>query len=550
MDSLPARPPAQRRSSPVEIAQAQATTSPSPSPARARSEDSRSQTIFLQKEQDEEENVEHTPLQQQAGIPPFSEEAPKCWICLLDATEDLPDSSPWRSPCPCALVAHESCLLDWIADVQAPSKHPRSKPPVFCPQCKSQIHLQRSSDPLVSLFQAAERSISYSFPKVALLLIGGVVYGACAAGGIHTIYTVFGPDEGARILAPVRRNAVRAPVDAFVGNPGAAAMAVWGTIRDHLEHWRLYVGLPLIPPTLILSRTGLADGLLPILPVLFFATQQTSEGGDLLQWPPSAEFAFAVLPYVRGLYNAWYKRTWEARKQAWMDELQPRPSVVEDAAIGLDPVVAANDNDDDDDEVEHIVEIRVDGGIFADWDDNIEQNNQALQPGLNNGEDVARPGAEPDEEDRGRLNAHQFFEPGQAPVGDDPAVRVDPAAAPAPQIPDNRQPAAGVNVRAHEREILYSPSGIAQAVLGALLFPTLASLAGETLKLVLPTSWSRGAGAQRTFLQAKWARTLVGGCLLVLGRDALVLYVRWKLARMQRGRRVLDYPGPVEKRRV
>jgi len=30
---------------------------------------------------------------------------------------------------------------------------------------------------------------------------------------------------------------------------------------------------------------------------------------------------------------------------------------------------------------------------------------------------------------------------------------------------------------------------------------------------------------------------------LVLGKDALVLYVRWKMARMQRGRRVLDFVG-------
>lgn len=536
MESLPPRSQGHRRSSPApaETTQSQPTPTSSSSESRTRSEDS--QTIFVQNDQEEDANLDaisqqsyETTLQQQTHTPPSSEEPPKCWICLLDATEDTDDSSPWRSPCPCALVAHETCLLDWIADIEAPSKQPTSKPQVLCPQCKNQIRLQRPSDPLVSLFQAAERSISYTFPKAALLLLGGIVYGACAAGGIHTIYAVFGPDEGARILAPVRRNAVRAPVDAFVGTPGVAAQAILRQLREHLVHWRLYIGLPLITPTLILSRTSLADGIMPILPVLFFVTQQTVEGGELLQWPPSAEFAFAVLPYVRGLYNAWYKRSWEAKKKRWLEELQPRAgSGVDMPADPVGPAGGANNDDDEDDE--NIVEIRVDGGIFAEWDDRDDAGDGEDQP-QNPNEDL-RP-ARLDEEMNGADN--------------DPFARVVPEnpVAPPPQINDNRNAGAAGNIPANQREILsFSPTGIAQTVLGALIFPTLAGLAGETLKLVLPTSWLRGKGAQRTFLQAKWARTIVGGCLLVLGKDALVLYVRWKMARMQRGRKVLDFPGP------
>lgn len=336
---------------------------------------------------------------------------------------------------------------------------------------------------------------------------------------------------------PVVRNAIRAPVDAYVGRPREAMQRVLREFMEHLVHWRLYVGLPLITPTLILSRTTLADGILPILPVLFFVTQKGVEGGELFQWPPSAEFAFAVLPYLRGLYNAWYKRVWEERKKGWLEELQPRVQMEneETAAAQPNPPQEAAEEAE-----ENVVEIRVEGGIFdVDEDDNDEpifeddhiNNNQDQD--LLEGED-ARQAARLQE---AGIQAEELLEA---------------AAAAAPQIPDNRQQrqqppvaAAQNGLPPGQREVLsFSPTGIAQFVLGALAFPTLAGLAGESLKLVLPTNWLRGkVGGPRTFLQAKWARTLVGGCLLVLGKDALVLYVRWRMARMQRGRRVLDYAG-------
>ena len=42
-------------------------------------------------------------------------------------------------------------------------------------------------------------------------------------------------------------------------------------------------------------------------------------------------------------------------------------------------------------------------------------------------------------------------------------------------------------------------------------------------------------------MQEKWGRSLVGGCLFVVLKDAVMLYVRWKMAQMHRGRRVLDF---------
>lgn len=555
MESLPARHPTQRRSSPTPTESASTTsqTHSTTSPIRSRSEDS--QTIFIQKDDGDEEDQEEQPhqlLEEPSQIlpqsSPQSQEIPKCWICLLDATEDTPDSTPWRSPCPCALVAHEACLLDWIADMESPTKSSTtsSKPKILCPQCKSPILLSRPRDLLVSAFQAAERGIAYTFPKASLLVLGGVIYGACAAGGIHTIYAVFGPDEGRRILDPVMRNMVRAPVDAFVGRPREAMDRVLGEVMEHLVHWRLYVGLPLITPTLILSRTSLADGVLPILPVLFFVTQKGVEGGELFQWPPSAEFAFAVLPYVRGMYNAWYKKFWEKRKKGWLEELQPRVQMENEAA--QEGLAAQNQGPAqvaEEEEGENVVEIRVDGGFFDNGDDEEEElPNLVPEQPINENNDNEQPVQMDDEDNR---QAARLQEAGVQP--EDLLEAAAAAAAAAPQIPDNRQPAAAgagnQNRPPNRNEVLsFSPTGIAQTVLGALAFPTLAGLAGESLKLILPTSWLRGkVGGQRTFLQAKWARTLVGGCLLVIGKDALVLYVRWRMARMQRERKVLDFKG-------
>ena len=44
----------------------------------------------------------------------------------------------------------------------------------------------------------------------------------------------------------------------------------------------------------------------------------------------------------------------------------------------------------------------------------------------------------------------------------------------------------------------------------------------------------------RGLLQEKWGRSLVGGCLFVVLKDAVMLYVRWRSAKMHKERRVLD----------
>jgi hypothetical protein len=46
-------------------------------------------------------------------------EKKKCWICLVEEGESLPNGTPanssrWAKACACSLDAHESCLITWI----------------------------------------------------------------------------------------------------------------------------------------------------------------------------------------------------------------------------------------------------------------------------------------------------------------------------------------------------------------------------------------------------------------------------------------------------
>jgi hypothetical protein len=372
----------------------------------------------------------------------------------------------------------------------------------------------------------------------ALSLLSGLIIQGNFALGVHTIYRIFGAQDGYRILQPLLRQMVTPPLD-FDLPPRVIASTILYKIAQHARHWRLYIGVPLITPLLVLSRTSLADSVLPALPVLFLATQAHSSGEplDFTAWPPSASMAFAVLPYFRSAYNAYFERVWAKKEQQWIREIQPRSGSQDatgDQADG-DAGQAAAPADDD-----NMFEVRIDGGIWEDWEGG-------------NGNELGNAEA-------------------QAPEG-----AQDAAAAPPPNIADNRpaQPAgaqaqAQPQAQQNERRLSFSTTTVAETVLGALAFPTLAELSGEVLRLALPTSWTMpeaaSAGASvaaggflgalglratpygstalrsgRGLLQEKWGRSLVGGCLFVVLKDAVMLYVRWRSARMHRERRVLDF---------
>jgi len=134
-------------------------------------------------------------------------------------------------------------------------------------------------------------------------------------------------------------------------------------------------------------------------------------------------------------------------------------------------------------------------------------------------------------------------EPNEAqPNANAEAGQQQPNGAPAPQGDDEW----GLAGRA-----IY-PIDIASTIMGALFFPAISSLMGDLLKYTLPRRWvmkpfiSISPKIMKTLpatglLQEKWGRSIVGGCLFVVLKDALILYVKWKRARDHGKRRILDY---------
>lgn len=149
----------QRRSSPEASSLQQHRRSSIPQ--SATSEDS--QTVLLNHPSSSESSPKPESRQKQQARPQVqtadsNNEPRKCWICFADETEDTPTSSEWRSPCPCSLTAHESCLLDFVADLEAPQNRKSSGPPkIECPQCKAKITIARPRSLVVEGVRAVQR---------------------------------------------------------------------------------------------------------------------------------------------------------------------------------------------------------------------------------------------------------------------------------------------------------------------------------------------------------------------------------------------------------
>ena len=466
-------------------------------------------------------------------LPNASDSEPrKCWICFSDETEDSPMSSEWRSPCPCALVAHESCLLDWIADLQAPGTRKRGNAgaEIRCPQCKSEIVVARPRSLIVDAVSAFDRVTGRLIFPGLVAVFGGFVWSGCLAHGINTLYAIFGTEDAARILADRLQPGVslsqgstsQTALMATFMSPFVTAASRW--------RWRLDLGVPLIPVVLVLSRTTLADSVLPILPIIFFATPGNDrEPLDYTRWPPSAAMSIAALPYLRGVYNALYDRAFGPSIRRWAKEMQPRNGEIElDAGEGPQGQAA---------EAEAVEEIRDDDVLM-------EINVRVDLMDDQGGEDEERPGDPAPEgaavaaDDETEANNADPLGPRAEQQQQEQQEQQQPPPPPQqPQHPPHLQRA---------NDLVISTGRLADTIIGALLFPGISSAMGSLLKRALPKTWTtaRAAADGRPttgFLQTKWGRSIVGGCLFVVLKDALILYARWEQARTHRHRRVLDY---------
>ncbi|KAM0795012.1 RING finger domain protein [Usnea florida] len=386
----------------------------------------------------------------------------KCWICFADETEDTPTSSEWRSPCPCSLTAHEACLLDYVADLEAPQNRKSSGPPkIECPQCKAKITIARPRSLVVEGVRAVQRATARFILPFTFVTLAGTVVTGCWMHGFSTIYLLFGPEDAERLLG----------ID---NNAGINSK------------WAL--GLPFIPLALIAARTRYADNLLPILPIFYFASTGPQRDGPL--WPPSASMTVAILPYIRAAYNEFYDRVCAPREKAWIKQIQPR---------------AGDDNEGNEEREQH--------------QDQANEFEDGMDIGLDLQVEIV--------EDR---EGHEDGQP--------------PGNAPEEQGRANRGQDQGL--------VLNNFFSLPQTIMGALLFPSISAAVGALLQVTLPRSWttapSRWDRHPVGFLQSRFGRSIVGGCLFVVLKDTLMLYSRYRLAQDHKKRRVVDYDAKKEKK--
>lgn len=420
-----------------------------------------SETVFLNKPSSSEGNVSGAaPIQTSHPVDTSNDEPRKCWICYTDETEDSPLNTEWRSPCPCALTAHEACLLDWLADLENPRSRKRNgrNAKMMCPQCKSEIVVSRPRSYIVDTVRMLERVAGRLVLPGMVFTLAGTVWAGCCAHGVYSMYFVFGPEDARQLLEE-------------------SADGPWNS--------SLNLGLPLIPLVLIFSRTRYAEGLLPAIPVLFFATHNPGHDPDFDLWPPSAAMTFAALPYVKSFYSTIYERLFGKLERRWIAEVQPRQSDVNEFDDNAPPEHPEADPPRDDGDGHILMEIDLE-----------------LQVGMGDN------GAGDQGQNQGAAQN------GQMGLG-------------------------------RRDDLIHETSNLADIILGALAFPAISASMGGLLKYVLPKAWTAAPSAlERSrpgLLQTRWGRSVVGGCAFVLLKDALVLYCRWKLAQTHRRRRVLNY---------
>ncbi|KAI5990384.1 hypothetical protein EDD15DRAFT_2388768 [Pisolithus albus] len=232
-----------------------------------------------------------------------------CYICREEERYDAqsaPGNPPraWTHPCRCTLIAHESCLLQWIQT----SQQNRSRAPnaLKCPQCGSPYELESDNPIILRLLDAANRGLSAvgkivtvaSF-TVVVVSIGTGIYILCTAYGAYALREFLGPEMFDILLSddPAR----------------------WP--------WHSFINLPLIPLSLIMSRLPRKSPITPLVPVLlawptstpihtndsiildgwrnpFFRTNPREFLHPLPRWPPPPMIlGLFIFPTIREAYK-------------------------------------------------------------------------------------------------------------------------------------------------------------------------------------------------------------------------------------------------------
>ncbi|KAJ6445478.1 RING finger domain-containing protein [Purpureocillium lavendulum] len=502
------------------------------------------------------------PAAMQAITAPRAPDAPRrCFICLTDEDPADPPGS-WVDPCPCTLEAHQDCMLSWVTDCE------RSNKPLQCPVCKSAIELEGPWDLVVAASDIVQRRFTRASPYLLFTGVSMGVQFSLQMYGALALWTFAGKDSLMRfMLGP------EMVIDGRTsGNARFLKERVWNALV-----------MMNIAPALLFGR------LLPSLSNKIFLPAASVYGmyhvmheDDFMTWPPSPQLAMAIFPYIRSVYFNLWKEFVLPREARLNRQLAGLPPVEDGQGPGrgqaprqgaannqrneqernadggivglLQAILDALDPDDDEghaaggNDIDRI-EIVQDGADVLDDDQGgeimVELQIEEIELDAN-GEPVAQeqpPNPLEDEEPEPHPDVWGEDAPLQGgDHGGPPAVAVqdvpdqNEGGHEAPQAPPRRM---GIGA------IL---SNVSNAIVGALIMPGISFAMGEALRLVLPKTWTSmgprnpwsryGMVGRPGLLQQQWGRSLVGGCLYVVLKDAVRLYTKSRRVAAMGNRRV------------
>ncbi|KAI6246243.1 hypothetical protein HI914_05791 [Erysiphe necator] len=491
----------------------------------------------------------------------------RCWVCQQEDTDDTPGNDVWRTPCPCSLTAHDTCLLEWISNEEAPRPGDIARSRLIrCPQCRAEIKIQRPRDYLVIVFEAIQRiTNAMVLPGAAASLIM-CTYAGLLVYGMNTIKIVFGNEDALKIM---KASTIQTE-------------NIWGTTRIlaniikqfdpllpstyPLDFLKVFIGTPLIAPSLIILRTRWAHRAFSFLLPLHFMNPANQK----ISWPPPPGLVFATLPYLKTAYNELHRYLFGRLESNWDMAVQRKPR----AGETREEIAFEAERED----TEGFLEIRL--ALTEENDVRIPEQGGNLPTDVGRAQQLHQLNLprvqipiENIQEQAERLNNNEVANArnegsNSLPLPNDSQnndnedgpnlVQLEEPDFVVPRRNDhhaNAERNAGRNIPPNDDRTVvhhYHASQLISLVIGALSFPTVAALAGDILKYTLPSSlvtpqltYSWGIRSfKRGILTEKWGRTVVGGCLFVLLRDAVILYCKWKKAREFGKRVVVDYVKP------
>ncbi len=485
-------------------------------------------------------------------------------------------------------------MLQWIAETEAEGADRTGgggggggSKKMRCPACNARIRTTEPHDPLVALGDRASRLYRRASPFFLMSILSTMGIAGSSYYGVQSLLAFAGTRQTLAWLGVRRGTAAGAPAAFLRVDDAVAALAKLFLLNMLLPGLLLQRALPSLANLIALPASVIVSPLFFLrcerLPSPDYQYASTLVARNRLpRWPPSPAWVIAAMPTISITYASIYYDLFGPLERRLNHAMRGRP-VVEDAdgqpqaaqpqqAPGNGDVPAAqaqgNQQQQQQQEPQELQEPHEPHGVGAVLRHvgtalaNILRNNHDLViENVGNGQDLdiqveiiveEVPDGEEGDVAAAADGAVQVVDDGDAAVPPDiararpqPENAADIADADAAPLVNGDGNAANFVAEANRAGGI-TFTDVLTALATTLLLPRIAATAGEALGAVLPRAWtaptSSAAGARGRqptgLLQERWGRSLVGGAVFIVLRDAWALYAKYRRVQVKRQRRI------------